>query len=175
MENPSDEFSAEWRQWFAHYGNKLMLFARQQTRCEADAEDVLQAALIRTWKTHQDRPNAQVVSLAYTNIRRCAIDLGRSEERRKRREKISVLEGGEQVAWFELPEDDTSRALQVALTRIPEKFREVITLKIWGELTFDEIGQTLDISPNTASSRYRYGMEAMRKVLEDEQVGSRSY
>lgn len=79
-----------------------------------------------------------------------------------------MQERGEQVAWFELPEDDTSRALQVALTRIPEKFREVITLKIWGELTFDQIGKALDISPNTAASRYRYGMDAMRKALEGE-------
>ncbi len=147
-----------------------MLFARQQTRCEADAEDVLQAALVRTWKTHQGAPDPQVVSLAYTNIRRCAIDLGRSNERRKRREEESVRERGELVAWFELPEDDTNRALQVAMSKVPEKFREVITLKVWGDLTFDEIGKTLEISPNTAASRYRYGMEALRKSLEGERV-----
>ena len=124
-----------------------MLFARQQARCEADAEDVLQAALVRTWKTHQGAPDPAVVSLAYTNIRRCAIDLGRSNDRRKRREEESVREHGEMVAWFELPEDDTNRALQVAMSKVPEKFREVITLKVWGNLTFDEIGKTLEISP----------------------------
>lgn len=163
-------FSYEWRDWLQEYGGRLMLFARQQTRCEADAEDVLQAALVRTWKTHRGAPDPKVVSLAYTNIRRCAIDLGRSTERRKRREEQAVRERGELVAWFELPEDDTSRALQVAMSRIPEKFREVITLKIWGDLTFDEIGKTLEISPNTAASRYRYGMEALRKSLEGERV-----
>ena len=147
-----------------------MLFARQQSRCEADAEDVLQAALVRTWKTHRGAPDAQVVSLAYTNIRRCAIDLGRSNDRRKRREGEAVQERGELIAWFELPEDDTSRALQVAMAKVPEKFREVITLKIWGGQTFDEIGKTLEISPNTAASRYRYGMEALRKSLEGERV-----
>ncbi len=163
-------FSEEWRDWMDRNGARLMLFARQQTRSEADAEDVLQAALVRTWRTHRGAPDRQVVSLAYTNIRRCAIDLARSNERRRRREEASVLERGELVAWFELPEDDTNRALQVALSKIPEKFREVITLKIWGELTFDQIGKTLDISPNTAASRYRYGMEAMRKSLEGERV-----
>jgi RNA polymerase sigma-70 factor (ECF subfamily) len=163
-------FSKEWREWLDSYGARLMLFARQQTRCEADAEDVLQAALVKTWKTHQVVPDAQVVSLAYTNIRRCAIDLGRSTERRKRRELDSVRERGELVSWFELPEDDTNRALQVAMSKVPEKFREVITLKIWGELTFDQIGSTLEISPNTAASRYRYGMEALRRSLEGERV-----
>ncbi len=174
MKEDSNEFSEDWQKWLAEYGSRLMLFARQQTRCEADAEDVMQAALIRTWKTHQGKPDDQVVGLAYTNIRRCAIDLGRSDDRRRRREDQAVQERGEQVAWFELPEDDTSRALQVALTRIPEKFREVITLKIWGELTFDQIGKALDISPNTAASRYRYGMDAMRKALEGESAVIRS-
>ena len=163
-------FSQEWRDWLGQYGGRLMLFARQQTRGEADAEDVLQAALVRTWKTHEGAPDPQVVSLAYTNIRRCAIDLGRSNERRKRREEEYVRERGELVAWFELPEDDTARALQVAMAKVPEKFREVITLKVWGDLTFDQIGKTLEISPNTAASRYRYGMEALRKSLESERV-----
>ena len=47
------DLSEQWRNWLAEYGNRLMLFARQQTRCEADAEDVLQMALVKTWKTHR--------------------------------------------------------------------------------------------------------------------------
>ena len=81
-----------------------------------------------------------------------------------------MAERGELVSWFSLPEDDTSRALQVALAKIPEKFREVITLKIWGDRTFDEIGEVLSVSPNTAASRYRYGMEALRRCLSRDQV-----
>ena len=168
------EFSEPWKDWLAEYGPRLMLFARQQTRSEADAEDVLQTALIKTWRTHRGSPNKQVVSLAYTNIRRCAIDLGRSNDRRRRREDEVVKDQGELVAWFEIPEDDTSRMLQVAMSKIPEKFREVITLKIWGDQTFDEIGKALEISPNTAASRYRYGMEALRRCISAEEVGVES-
>lgn len=165
------EFSEPWKEWLAEYGPRLMLFARQQTRSEADAEDVLQIALVKTWKTHNGSPDKHVASLAYTNIRRCAIDLGRSNDRRRKREDEAIRDLGDQVAWFELPEDDTSRALQVAMSKVPEKFREVITLKIWGEQTFDEIGKALEISPNTAASRYRYGMEALRRTLSVEKVG----
>ncbi|MEM9280694.1 MAG: sigma-70 family RNA polymerase sigma factor [Verrucomicrobiota bacterium] len=164
------DFSEQWRHWIGEYGHRLMLFSRQQTRCEADAEDVLQAALVKTWKTHRGRPDKKVVSLAYTNIKRCAIDLARSTDRRRRREDESHRERGELVTWFELPEDDTARALQVALSKIPTKFREVITLKIWGEQTFDDIGKALGVSPNTAASRYRYGMDALRKHLSRDQV-----
>ena len=159
-----------WRTWLAEYGNRLMLFARQQTRSEADAEDVLQVALVKTWKTHLGAPDQKVLSLAYTNIKRCAIDLARSTDSRRRREDESHRQTGEMVTWFELPEDDTSRALQVALSKIPKKFREVITLKIWGEQTFEEVGKALTISPNTAASRYRYGMEALRRSLSVERL-----
>ena len=169
------DFSDLWRNWLEENGNRLMLFARQQTRCEADAEDVLQMALVKTWKTHQGKPDRKVRSLAFTNIKRCAIDLARSMERRRKREEDAVRETGELVSWFELPDDDASRAVQVALAKIPDKFREVVTLKIWGEQTFDQIGKTLDLSPSTAASRYRYAMEALRKVIRtDPAVSERS-
>jgi RNA polymerase sigma-70 factor (ECF subfamily) len=164
------DFSELWRKWLAENGNRLMLFARQQTRSEADAEDVLQMALVKTWRTHFGAPDQRVLSLAYTNIKRCAIDLARSSDSRRRREDESQRQIGEMVTWFELPEDDTSRALQVALSKIPKKFREVITLKIWGEQTFEEVGKALTISPNTAASRYRYGMEALRRCLSLERL-----
>ncbi len=158
-----------WTNWLKENGSRLMLYARQQTRCEADAEDVLQMALVKTWKTHSGPPDEKVISLAYTNVRRCAIDLARSNQRRLNREDFAFREMGETTSWFELPEDDESRILQVALSKIPEKFREVLTLKIWGDLTFHQIGETLDISVNTAASRYRYGLDALRKIVKCDQ------
>ena len=160
--------SAAWSDWLREFAPRLMIYARQQTRCEADAEDVLQNALLKTWKTHGREPTPEMLGLVYTNIRRCAIDLARSVDRRTIREQKVVLDAGEPVAWFELPDDDEARALQVALSTIPDKYREVITLKIWGDQTFAEIGETLAISPNTAASRYRYGLEALRRCLAHE-------
>lgn len=154
-----------WTQWLREFGPRLMLYARQQTRSEADAEDVLQNALLKTWKSHGSLPGKELLGLVYTNIRRCAIDHARSQDRRQQREERVVLDAGPPVAWFELPDDDETRALQVALAAISPKFREVITLKMWGELTFAQIGETLQISQNTAASRYRYGLEALRSQL----------
>ncbi len=165
-----NNLSSQWKSWIQENGNRLMLFARQQTRCEADAEDVLQMALVKTWKTHQGSPDEKVRSLAFTNIKRCAIDLGRSIDRRRRREDEAIRDSGEMVSWFELPDDDNSRVVQVALAKIPDKFREVVTLKIWGEQTFEQIGETLDLSPNTAASRYRYAMDTLRKVISRDSI-----
>ena len=43
--------------------------------------------------------------------------------------------------------------------------REVLALKIWGDLTFAQIAAQLDIPPDTAASRYRYALTALRKEL----------
>ena len=36
-------------------------------------------------------------------------------------------------------------------------------LKIWSELTFAQIAETLDIPLNTAASRYRCRLESLRR------------
>jgi len=41
-------------------------------------------------------------------------------------------------------------------------------LKIWGGLTFQEVAGILDIPSNTAASRYRYALEALRAWLPEE-------
>ena len=41
----------------------------------------------------------------------------------------------------------------------------MIVLKIWNRYTFEEIGGLLEISPNTAASRYRYGLDKLRGRL----------
>lgn len=50
------------------------------------------------------------------------------------------------------------------MNKLPEMYREVLTLKVWGELTFEEIAEVLAIPANTAASRYRYGLTELRKL-----------
>jgi len=54
-----------------------------------------------------------------------------------------------------------------ALAKIPSDQREVIVLKFFEELTFREISNVCGVSIGTVTSRYRYGMEKLRKLLED--------
>ena len=64
-------------------------------------------------------------------------------------------------------------ALAVAMERLPHEQREVLVMKIWNELTFAEIGEALEISQNTAASRYRYGLENLKKALRpNDQAGA---
>lgn len=61
------------------------------------------------------------------------------------------------------PDEQTfCEALSQALGQLPADQRAVVHLKLWEGLTFDEIAGTLDIPPNTAASRYRYGLDKLR-------------
>src|SRR5258708_1190051 len=42
--------------------------------------------------------------------------------------------------------------------------REVVVMKIWGGLTFEEAAAVIGISPNTAASRYRYGLTKLKEI-----------
>ena len=172
----STSAASAWREWLVDHGPKLLLFARQQTRSHEDAKDVFQDALVklvdkvRTGEFIGGQEAWQ--PYLYTAIRRLAIDLSRRDDRRKRREdSVSADSETDQYEafhpWFEGEEsdDETRGQLESRLKELPQKFSEVIIMKVWGERTFAEIGETLGISQNTAASRYRYGLEALRKSL----------
>ncbi|MDR2863883.1 MAG: sigma-70 family RNA polymerase sigma factor [Puniceicoccales bacterium] len=156
--------SSDWKNWFAQNGARFLLCARQWTRSQADAEDVLQDAFIRFWR-HQRHLPGDPAALLITSIRRASFDRARRESRRTNREQAALVLDGEPISWFEHTDNEQDRQLQEALERLPDAQRQVVALKIWGELTFEEIGHQLDCSPNTAASRYRYALIRLRETL----------
>jgi RNA polymerase sigma-70 factor (ECF subfamily) len=104
--------------------------------------------------------------MVYATIRRRAVDKGRSEDRRTRREVAAQADMP--VFWFDtsMEERELGQSLQHAMNLLPEIYRSVLTLKIWGEMTFAEIAETLQIPLNTAASRYRYGLTELRRKLD---------
>ena len=156
-----------WKQWLEAHGPKLLLYARQWTRSLADAEDVVQEAFVRYWR-HQRHLPGDPQALLITSIRRAALDYARRQARRTAREEKA--DGGleDRASVFE-PQlgEETDRRLEIeaALERLPAVQREMLVLKIWNELTFEQIGAALEIPPNTAASRYRYALTALKKEL----------
>lgn len=66
--------------------------------------------------------------------------------------------------WLESPSgmDHSALELQSALEELPQEQREIIVLHIWAQMSFEEISSALEMSPNTAASRYRYGLSKLR-------------
>ncbi|UCC96519.1 MAG: sigma-70 family RNA polymerase sigma factor [Phycisphaerales bacterium] len=55
-----------------------------------------------------------------------------------------------------------------AMAQLPYEQREVIMLRFQAGMTFKTIARSLDISINTAKSRYRYGLDKLQLLLDDE-------
>jgi len=154
--------SNEWDAWLGRHSAGMLLFARQQARCEADAQDLVQDAIIESWQRGEGHaPPAH--GLVYATIRRRAIDLARSNDRRGLREQKTASEIP--PCWFDTTAEERERVLliQQTMRALPDNYREVLTLKIWGGLTFAEIAETLGIPANSAASRYRYALIELRK------------
>jgi RNA polymerase sigma-70 factor (ECF subfamily) len=60
-------------------------------------------------------------------------------------------------------EDESQELLAAAVDGLPNEQREVLVMKLWNELTFAEIASVLGISQNTAASRYRYALRALKR------------
>jgi RNA polymerase sigma-70 factor (ECF subfamily) len=139
-----------------------VLFARQWARSSADAEDIVQEAFVRFWRKQHDIANR---GLLYAAVRSIALDFLRRDSRRARRESVAASETDQIVQpMFEI-EDESQRTLVAALDLLPNEQREVLVMKIWNDLTFAEIASALEISQNTAASRYRYALANLKKNL----------
>jgi len=154
---------ADWRRWLEDHSPKFLLFARQKARSEADAQDLVQEAVVEAWR-RQDNGAPPPLPLVFATIHRRAIDRARSEDRRTGREQAVVEPQPE--SWFDTGVEDRelSKLIQDAMNRLSDEYREVITLKVWGDLTFAEIAEAVGIPANTAASRYRYGLAELRKL-----------
>ena len=150
-----------WRDWLRHHGARLLLYSRQQTRTESDAEDIVQEAIVESWQRAAGMPSD---ALVFSTIRRRAIDLARSSDRRHAREEEA---GAPAHEWFlpEIEDRETQRILAEAVNSLQPNYREVVTLKVWGGLTFQEIAEVTGVPLNTAASRYRYAIEGLRENL----------
>jgi RNA polymerase sigma-70 factor (ECF subfamily) len=157
---------AQWQRWLDDHAHRFLLFARQKARCEADAQDLVQEAVMEASQRNGNN-GPPPLALVYATIHRRAIDWARAEDRRMGRE--SVVNSETPQAWFDTGVEDRERAvlIQNAVSRLPEIYREVVTLKIWAGLTFAEIADSLQIPANTAASRYRYGLEELRKLTRE--------
>jgi RNA polymerase sigma-70 factor, ECF subfamily len=163
----NSEDSAAWKECFSELAPKLLLFARQWAPTYTDAEDIVQMAFVRWWQRNPGG-DRQHVPLLYAAVRTIALDMRRSQDRRTRREeKADIALPHEDAPCFDPPVEDKENAalLAKALTRLSDEQREVVTLRIWGGLTFAEIAHSLGQNLNTITARYRYALAALHKAL----------
>jgi RNA polymerase sigma-70 factor (ECF subfamily) len=146
----------------------LFRFLIRLTGDEAEVKDVLQEVFIRLAKSpgildDVATPRAYLFRMAH----RLAIDRMRREQthrhyneqaRREREIHFSPAATDHDEAWRQ-------KTLSDSLSALPCEQKAVVLLKIWEGLTFAQIAEVLDISADTAASRYRYALDKLRAAL----------
>jgi len=132
-----------------------------------DAEDVLQEVFCRLarydlrWRLVRD-PRAFVFRIARNETNRF---LRRKLGRREGERMIASGAASDFAAAFIAPDESSLALLLRRVEELPTEQKEAIYLKVIDGLTFREIARVCGVSPNTAASRYRYGIERLREAL----------
>ena len=139
----------------------LALFARQVLP-SGQSEDVIQDVFIRLM-AERKRPD-NVKAWLYRAVRNASVSSLRSGRRRQRRERAQAEVMGE--AFEARPGDliDARMACEI-LSSLDRAEREVVVLRIWAALTFQEIAEITTASVTTVFRRYREGLAMIRKGL----------
>jgi RNA polymerase sigma-70 factor (ECF subfamily) len=155
------------RRLYDEHAQPLFAFLLNLTRNETDTRDLLQDVFIKLARKPEllagvRDERAFLFRLAHN----AAIDLMRRHGTRDKTREQFAAEAFSLFAPGADPDENTFRiALAEALSELPPEQRAVVHLKLWSGLTFEQIAGTLDIPPNTAASRYRYGLDKLRERL----------
>jgi RNA polymerase sigma-70 factor (ECF subfamily) len=136
---------------------------------------------------HKNIAGLQEVTRFKSWLYTIAINYCREEARKKKNNRALSLdnlrpgEGEESYRWEEshsrsenperqLQQSELSDILQKCLMELSVEQREVVIMKEYEGLKFREIAETLNISENTVKSRMYYGLEGLKKILEEKKI-----
>lgn len=138
------------------------------------SEDIVQQTFVKMWKALSSFDTSKKFSVwVYTIARRTAID----ELRKKKAFVFSALSDDDSVPFEETLKDDSAfteqkfeelrdvDAFETVLKKLPEQKAEIIFLKLYEDMTFEEIAEALGKPMNTVKSAYRRTLLEIREEL----------
>jgi len=143
----------------SEHGAALGLYAAQWTDA---GEDCVQEALLEL--VRQAELPRNVPGWLFRVVRNRAISRARAAQRRHKHE----TRAGEERPLLVFPSRDPEWSAAegtAALERLDGDLREVVVLRIWGNLNFEAIAETACIGTTTAHRRFEAGLKALRTIL----------
>ena len=142
----------------------LFQYACYRLGSAAEADDVVQDLYLRLWK--QGARLAEIEDLkgyVYRSLTNSCTSALRSRRQFVPPETLDTLSSDDLA-----PKDfeQEFRLIKRLMAFLPDEQSEVIRLRIYGGRQFDEIASICNIPLTTAKSRFRYGIDKLRKTLE---------
>lgn len=155
---------AGYEQAYDHYGPALLRTALRLLGSAADAEDAVQEVFVGLVRSrHRLLGVGDLKCYLFVALRHAAWRIGRDRSRRA----TAALD--ETAASAKPERGGDAEWLWQAAGRLPSEQKEVLAMRIHGELTFEQIAEVLKISPNTAASRYRYALQKLQEMARRQQ------
>jgi RNA polymerase sigma-70 factor, ECF subfamily len=145
----------------------LFAIALSVTRCPVRAEDAVHEAFLRLCR-RIDRPAEDAVAYIFSAVRNAAIDQVRrlSLETNARREGSFLFELDPLEPEQRLADAERLSLVARAVETLPPEQREIVVLRIYGGLRFQQIANVIDLPLATVTTRYRRALERLKVRLE---------
>ena len=156
---------------YRKYGDYLLALAAALLQDINTAEDVVHDVFC---KFIESREKFKLAGSLKSFLATCVVNLARDKLRARKLHNCDLDEAAATTLDTNGPEHyaifgEQARNLNRAIAQLAYEQREVIMLHLQGGMKFREIARLQGISINTAKSRYRYGMEKLRKLLSDKE------
>ena len=154
---------------YDRFARSLFRYAFALLGSAEDAEDAVQEVFARVARERKQPARVRNPKpYLFTATRNAAYSVLRSKRRKQDLHDAirAGLEVGASVGEVEHPLE--CAVLSEAFSELPLEQREVVLLKVFEEMTFQEIAGAVGASINTVASRYRYGLARLRQTLEDD-------
>ncbi|MEQ1895552.1 MAG: sigma-70 family RNA polymerase sigma factor [Planctomycetota bacterium] len=131
-----------------------------------EREEVVQEILMALWAKLEHFDGSSTLDAWVYGF--CSTQIVKFRERKQRRAAMTYGHDADQNVLLARNEELARLEFEwvhVALERLGPPADDIVRLKHFEELTFEEIGQRLSISPNTAKTHYYRALERLREVL----------
>ena len=136
----------------------MVLYAR--TWNVGAAEDIVQEALLKL--LDQKKTPENPVAWLYKTIRNEAISGHRRALSRQKHETEAVRQ---KTDWFSEKDALIAKEAAEKLEKLPPEQREVVVLRIWGQLSFDEIAELTQAPKTSVYRMYTESLATLRRQL----------
>jgi RNA polymerase sigma-70 factor (ECF subfamily) len=156
---------------YQKYADDLLTLAANLLNDKADAEDVVQEVFISFVRSVEKfRLRGSLKGYLTTCVANRSRDYIRKN---KHRQTLTVNRAEQATTNVKNPvqlviRSEELQELSRAIMKLPYEQREVIVLRLHGEMRFKAIAGLQNISIKTAQSRYRYGLYKLRSILNGE-------
>jgi len=151
--------------------DELIRFAFYRLGNQHDAEDVVQDVYMEAYRDRSKRKHiTSVRPYLFRMVGNRCTDFLRTRSRQTGEPVCEENTSAGDNAFSSLAAREEAEKLSHMLDSIPRKEAEVIRLRAFGELSFAEIAEAVGSSVPTVKSRFRYGLDRLRRLLHPKEV-----